>query len=271
MTQQSWLTREQSCAESATRVSGSVVVPAQRSHQRLHAARLPAQRMRPKPAPRHDASRPPRAVTAARVAQLKASTSLSPSWSASQPLLDDRRRTVPPRPALRREALVAGTAIVNLAVLLALVALLGLAIGPHTGAYRTTTMLTGSMRPLYPPGSVLVITPQKASDLAPGQVITYNAPIEDRRVVTHRVIAVDHTGPYPVMETKGDANNGPDPWKATVKSDTVWRVQGVVPHVGRAIQLLRDPRAQLVLTRGLPAVLLLSLLVSLWRPERKRA
>lgn len=169
-----------------------------------------------------------------------------------------------PRP-LRRTASWVG----NLVVLVTIAAFFGLAVGPHTGAYRTTTMLTGSMRPLYPPGSVLVITPQPASEVAAGQVLTFNAPTEDRRVVTHRVVSVDHSGPKPTMVTKGDANNGNDPWTATISGDTVWRVQGAVPFVGRAIQELRRPSVQLVLTRGLPALLLLSLLVSIWRPARK--
>ncbi len=152
-----------------------------------------------------------------------------------------------------------------------LAAFLGLAVGPHTGAYRTTTMLTGSMRPLYPPGAVLIISPQPVSELAPGQVVTFHAPLEDRRVVTHRVVSVDRSGSRPVMVTKGDANPGNDPWAAKLSDDTVWRVRGSVPHLGSAIQMLRTPLAQLVLTRGLPAILLLGLLVSVWRPERKDA
>jgi signal peptidase len=180
--------------------------------------------------------------------------------------------TTLPRKRLRAgKAGRAGHLLLDVVLVVVVIAFLALAIGPRTGAYRTTTMLTGSMRPLYPPGSVLLLVPQDAADLAPGQVITFRAPVEDKRVVTHRVVSVDHSGPTPVIVTKGDANNGNDPWVATVTSDKVWRVKGVVPYLGRAIQELRRPTAQLVLTRGLPGVLLVVVLVAIWRPSREES
>lgn len=164
-----------------------------------------------------------------------------------------------------------GRWLVNATVLVVVVVFLGLAVGPRSGAYQTTTMLTGSMRPSYPPGSVLVLTPMPVDDLEAGHVITFHAPVEDKRVVTHRVVSVDRSGERPVMVTKGDANSGADPWKAVVTQDVVWRARFAVPGVGRAIQELREPWAQLALTRGLPALLLVSLLVTVWRPERPGA
>ena len=170
-------------------------------------------------------------------------------------------------PVLRRGLGWAG----NLGVALVLLAFLGLAVGPQTGLYRTTTMLTGSMRPAYPPGSVLLLTREPVSALAPGHVVTFHAPTEDRRVVTHRLVSIDRSGERPVMVTKGDANPGVDPWRAAVNGETVWRVRAVIPQAGTAIRLMRDPLVQLLLTRWLPGLLLLVLLVSVWRPEPKNA
>lgn len=157
----------------------------------------------------------------------------------------------------------------NLVVVVALLALAGLAVGPRTGEYRTLTMLTGSMRPHYPPGSVVLVTAEKPSSLRPGQVVTFVAPTEDRRVVTHRVVSVRYAKDgRPIIETKGDANNGKDPWgEALVTDDTVWRARAAVPYAGRAIVWLRQPRVRVLLVWALPAVLLAWILASVWRPD----
>ena len=160
---------------------------------------------------------------------------------------------------------VGAVVALNAVLLSAVVGFVGLAIGPRTGHYQTLTMLTGSMRPQFPPGSVVVVTREPVAELRPGHVITYHAPIEDRRVVTHRVVSIDRSGPQPVVVTKGDANAGNDPWQAALKDQHVWRARFAVPLVGDAIRLLRQPAAQTVATRVLPGVLLVWLLASIWR------
>jgi signal peptidase I len=116
-----------------------------------------------------------------------------------------------------------------------------LAVGPHTGRYRTLTVLTGSMRPHYGPGSLVVDTPVRASAVRPGDVITFHAPTPDRRVVTHRVVRVlpDPAGTgRPVVVTKGDANPVPDPWQARLEGATAWRARAAVPFVGYGLIFL---------------------------------
>ncbi len=172
------------------------------------------------------------------------------------------------RRPLRRTAVVA----LDLVGLIAVLALGALAVGPHIAGYRTLTMLTASMRPHFPPGAVVVVTEEPASNLKAGDVITFNAPTPDRPVVTHRVTSVDHTGAKPKVVTKGDANNADDPWGAfTIDAPTVWRARGAVPLAGHAIAALRDPNAQLALTRVVPLMLLGWLLISVWRPDDSTA
>src|ERR1044071_1341103 len=65
-----------------------------------------------------------------------------------------------------------------------------LAIGPRTGRYRTLTVLSGSMRPHFAPGSLVVATPVPVHDVRPGDVITFQTPTPDRRAVTHRAVRV---------------------------------------------------------------------------------
>ena len=142
-----------------------------------------------------------------------------------------------------------------------------LAIGPHVFGYRTMTMLTGSMAPEIEPGDITVVTPLAVEDVAAGMVIAYHIPIDDHRVVTHRVVSVERgTDGSVTVQTKGDANEAADPWKATLQGDTAWQVKGVVPEVGSAIQALRTPVVSQVLRYGAVALLAGWLLLGIWRP-----
>lgn len=156
--------------------------------------------------------------------------------------------------------------VLHTVLLSSLAVFLGLAVGPRTGRYQTLTMLTGSMRPQFPPGSVVVVTREPVEQVRPGDVLTFNAPTPDRRVVTHRVVRIDRSGDKPVVVTKGDANPGNDPWEAVLNDPYVWQARFAIPLLGDGIRLLRQPAAQLIATRLLPGALLLWLLVSIWRP-----
>ena len=142
-----------------------------------------------------------------------------------------------------------------------------LAIGPHVFGYRTMTMLTGSMAPGIEPGDITVVTPLAIEDVTAGMVIAYHIPIDDHRVVTHRVLSVERGLDGSVtVQTKGDANEAVDPWKATLQGDTAWQVEAVVPEVGSVIQALRSPAVSLVLRYGALTLLAGWLLLGIWRP-----
>jgi signal peptidase len=133
----------------------------------------------------------------------------------------------------------------NLLMLICLAVFLLVAVGPHVLGYRTATMLTGSMEPGIMPGDVVVTAPKPATELAVGDVISYQIPIEDHRVETHRVVEVktQKDGSI-VFRTKGDANDNTDPWTATIQGDTVWEVKTVIPKLGSVIRVLRAPAVQ---------------------------
>src|SRR5215217_7334163 len=125
---------------------------------------------------------------------------------------------------------------------LAVLAFLGLAVGPHVFGYRTMTMLTGSMSPGIDPGDVTVVTPIAISEVTEGMVITYHKPVEDHSLVTHRVVSVETSSEGAVqVQTKGDANTAVDPWIATLQGDTAYEVRAIVPELGHVIQALRAP------------------------------
>lgn len=151
-----------------------------------------------------------------------------------------------------------------------LLAFLFLAVGPHLLGYRTSTMLTGSMAPGVESGDVVVTVPKPATDLQVGDVITYQIPVEDHRVETHRVTEVHHHDGVIDFRTQGDANDNVDPWTATIpRDDTVWQMKTSVPEVGNAIRVLRAPAVQHgVVWVALGGLLLLGL-SSIWGKKKE--
>jgi len=153
---------------------------------------------------------------------------------------------------------------------LAVLAFLVLAVGPHLIGYRTMTMLTGSMAPEIDAGDVTIVTPIAMSEVTEGMVITYHKPIDDRSLVTHRVVSVETgTDGSIQVRTKGDANNGIDPWTAILQGDTAYEVRAVIPEIGHLIQALRAPGVTQVLLYGAPALLAGWLLLTIWRPAHE--
>jgi signal peptidase I len=148
----------------------------------------------------------------------------------------------------------------------ALVAVALVAIGPLTGTYRVLTVLTGSMAPGMPVGSVAVVRPVEPASVKVGDVITYQAPLADHRVVTHRVVAVLESGPHPVLRTKGDANISPDPWTARLVGAPAWRRVAVLPFAGTAIRALRSKLLHRLTIQLVPLLLLLAMLAAIWFP-----
>ncbi|MBT2534290.1 signal peptidase I [Arthrobacter sp. ISL-48] len=154
----------------------------------------------------------------------------------------------------------------------AVAAFLLLAVGPRVLGYQTSTMLTGSMAPQINPGDVVVTVPTPVADIRVGDIITYHIPVEDQRVETHRVTEILTTEDgTTAVRTKGDANNGADPWTATVQGSTVDRHVLTVPYVGQAIRALREPVVRNTLMYGAPAVLVIGLLASIWRKDPEPA
>src|SRR3954451_10052315 len=165
--------------------------------------------------------------------------------------------------------LLAGTTrwFVRGLVVVAALAFAVLAVGPHVFGFRTMTMLTGSMSPQIDPADVVISPPLDVQDVTEGMVISYHIPIDDHRVVTHRVVSVEHGDDGSVtVQTKGDANEAVDPWKATLQGDTAYQVRAVVPELGHLIQALRNPVVSKSLVYGAPALLAAWLILTIWRP-----
>src|SRR3954454_22304351 len=99
----------------------------------------------------------------------------------------------PTRRAGLARRLLAGTTrwFVRGLVVVAVLAFAVLAVGPHVLGNRTMSMLTISMFPPSEPSDGVISTPLSVHDVTEGMVIRCHIPIDDHRVVTHRVVSVE--------------------------------------------------------------------------------
>lgn len=130
--------------------------------------------------------------------------------------------------------------------------------------WQPLTIVTGSMRPTYAPGDLIIVSPQRARAVHPGEVITFAHPRRRGRTLTHRVVQV-RSGPpvapgWLAITTKGDANPAPERW--TIRADgTVGRVRARVPGIGRLAAPLHADMPRGV---AIAALTLLAASLALW-------
>jgi signal peptidase I len=157
----------------------------------------------------------------------------------------------------------------NVGLLVACTAILALVVGPMLGLYRTVTVLSGSMRPTFSPGDMIVVSPEPMSSLRVGDVITFMTPTAGHPVETHRVVNIVRSGPDPIVQTRGDANNANDPWQAELHGSAAWRYRLRLPAFGYPLLALRSPWVHWGTTLMLPLILAILGLTRLWFPSRR--
>lgn len=117
---------------------------------------------------------------------------------------------------------------------------------PRLTGSTPMTVLTGSMAPSYPPGTLVVVKPVPAEEIGIGTPITYQLRSGEPTVVTHRVVGVGYDGTGKrVFTTKGDANESPDreQVRAVQVRGEVWYA---VPWIGRLNLLFTRGQHELV-------------------------
>ena len=166
---------------------------------------------------------------------------------------------------IRHVARGTATLLTGVAVLAAVAAAACLVAG-----YRPQPVLTGSMAPRMPVGSLAIAKAVPATSVRVGDVITFQRPNAPDETITHRIYAIHGQGARRTYETKGDHNPSKDPWVLSLPGQVGRRV-AVVPYAGYAALYAgrRDVHAAAI---GLMAIILLiGTLRSIWRtPEPRR-
>jgi signal peptidase I len=117
-----------------------------------------------------------------------------------------------------------------------------------------------------PIGSV-AIENVPAESLKVGDVIVFRPPSSGapRQLVMHRIISLEQIEGQRVFGTKGDANQGPDPWKLTIGGDG-GRLAYVVPYMGYLLWLFQTRMRWVFVSLPLVAYLGFAALRRIWVP-----
>ncbi len=102
---------------------------------------------------------------------------------------------------------------------------------PRATQGAALTVLTGSMTPQIPVGSVVLVRPVDSRTLKVGDVATYQTAPGKEEFITHRIVDIDTSTEPASFTFKGDANKGPDidPVPAGAIRGEVWFH---VPYLG---------------------------------------
>lgn len=130
---------------------------------------------------------------------------------------------------------------------------------PRAAGATPVTVLTSSMEPTLPPGTLVVVKPKAVHDIHVGDVMTYQIRSGDPAVISHRVIAITtSTTNGMTFTTKGDNNAEADP--PVVPAQVRGVVWYSVPLIGYVNSALDQSQRSWVL----PAVGVLLIVYAAW-------
>ena len=150
-------------------------------------------------------------------------------------------------------------------------AVLGLTIAQHVWGYNTYVVLSGSMRPTIPVGTLVFDQRVPGSEVVIGDIISFHPPGNPSTTITHRVVRVQQNPPGAApglyAKTKGDANPVEDtswiPLNSGVNRVAMW-----IPDAGYAINWAELPGTRVLLVLVPLALMAMLALSALWRSPR---
>ncbi len=171
----------------------------------------------------------------------------------------ERRRTRP----LWVTALQGGLLAVTLGVIAVF------AVGALAFHVRVSPVLTGSMRPTYAPGDVVITRQVNVDSLRTGDIAVF-APPGESAAFAHRITSISRKDGHVVVTTKGDANQAADPWHAKLNGSTVPKVIGSVPAIGRPMTWIHSRELHAAAIAGLGLLLTVIGTVHILRTPSRR-
>lgn len=159
----------------------------------------------------------------------------------------------------------AGSIISTVLVVILIILLCAVLIPKLFFGIEMKAVLTGSMEPELPVGSLLVIKPTEYQDINIGDDITF-VRNQNLTLVTHRVISKDDTTKQ--ITTQGIANNTPD--APTSYENVVGKVVFSIPYIGYIIIWTSDLKGKIIVGIIIVALIAVSLLFGKNEPNKKK-
>ena len=138
---------------------------------------------------------------------------------------------------------------------------------PRLLGYKVYAVISGSMEPALPAGSLVYVKAAEPVSVIPGEIIAFS---DDGEVVTHRVM--QNRSDEGSFITRGDANNTDDLFPVPYRN-LIGRVKYHVPVMGALMLYFASMKGKLMAVCAILGAELLSILGGSLRsePERKGA
>ncbi len=149
-------------------------------------------------------------------------------------------------------------------LLIILFALAVLLIVPNLLGMKSFAVLSGSMEPKIPVGSIVFVDEVEPATIQTGDIITYN--FSGNTMVTHRVVGVDIENQSII--TKGDANEVED-GAPVAFAQVVGKMKMHVPYLGYISIYIRTPLGIAAACGVLIVVVLLTFLPEVFKKEEE--
>ena len=135
----------------------------------------------------------------------------------------------------------ATTVMICLAMLIAF-----LISGIRLFGFQVYGVLSGSMEPALPVGSLIYVKAVDAAALKPRDIITFR--LTGTTIATHRIIEIIDNGGSPYsrqFRTQGDANDAPDA-NTVAPGNIIGRVQFCIPYLGKLAAFIQSTPGTIV-------------------------
>ena len=165
----------------------------------------------------------------------------------------------------RRNPLAVMSGILSTILLAALVAVCVPLTVPRLFGCHTYSVISGSMEPAIPTGSLVYIKSMEPEEMQTGDVIAFYGARDQASIITHRV--VENRVVMGELITKGDANRTED-MNPVPYENVIGSVAYTIPAAGRLAELLTSQTGKAVAGGLILAAVLLQFAASLL--ERKR-
>lgn len=150
-------------------------------------------------------------------------------------------------------------------ILIVLALLAAMLIIPKVMGYEEMAVLTGSMEPEYPVGSLIYVKEKDPETLQVGDVITYR--LSEDTVVTHRIVEIDAQAQ--TVTTKGDANESND-GQPVAFDLIVGKAEYKIPYLGFISMNIKTPKGIIAICGILVVIILLTFIPEIFSDEEEQ-
>lgn len=125
---------------------------------------------------------------------------------------------------------------------------------PRLAGWSVYQVISGSMEPSIPTGSLVYVAPGEAEEAEEGDVIAFYSASGSGAVIVHRVVQNQVVSGE--LITKGDANSGEDP-EPVQYSQYMGRVVWHIPLLGHLLAFVVTPQGRVIAVCAVAAAALL--------------